>query len=183
MNALIRQSIIDNVHAFCEKLTDAEMQDLVSYFVYEVNMKDRHEPREVHLRFIDEFFDIKDWLKHLHDVDNAQFFLGASITLRTNLDFIQKVLLSDTFFRYTTLLHKVEDLQDAKPAPKPKAVKQKPQISTADKKTLSEILREFEAMLEYQLEDEESLTKYSDDEVDLIKQKKKQLKFIQNFSL
>lgn len=181
MNALIKQSIIDNVHAFCDKLTDTEMQDLVSYFVYEVNMKDRHEPREVHLKFIDEFFDLEDWKRHLHDVDKAGFFLGASITLRNNLEFIQKILLSDSFFRFISLLSGTPE--PIKPAPKPKVVRQKPQISTADKKTLAEILREYEAMLEYQLEDEDALVKYSDDEVDLVKVKKKQLKFIQNFSL
>ena len=84
------------------------------------------------------------------------------------------------FFRFSKLTYQQED---AKPAPKPKVVNQKQWISTKDKKTLAEILREHEAMLEYQLEDEEALTKYSDDEVDLVKTKKEQLKFIQNFSL
>lgn len=180
MNEFVRQSLIKNTHAFCDKLTDAEMRDLAHYFVYEVNMEDRREPNELQVKFINEFFGMKEWENHLHDLTKSSYFLLASYTFRTNFDFITKILLSDVFFRFSKLTYQQED---AKPAPKPKVVNQKQWISTKDKKTLAEILREHEAMLEYQLEDEEALTKYSDDEVDLVKTKKVQLKFIQNFSL
>lgn len=178
MNPLIRQSIIDNVHAFCDKLSDKELQEVVSYFVYEVNMKDRPEPNEIQLRFIDEFFSLKDWNYHLEDVDNAKYLLRSSATLRTNLDFIQKVLLSDAFFRFMNLVGK--SIPPAKPKREPKP---KPTLTPTEKKLLTGILQDHEAMLEYQLEDEESIAKYSDDEVDLVALKKEQLNFLQNFSL
>jgi hypothetical protein len=176
MNDFVRQSLIKNTHTFCDKLTDAEMRDLAHYFVYEVNMEDIRPPSELQVTFINEFFGMKEWENHLHDLTKSSYFLLASYTFRTNFDFIIKVLLSDVFFRFSKLTYQKEDA-------KPKVVRHKPQISTADKKMLAEILREHEAMLEYHLEDEASLSKYSDDEVDLVKTKKEQLKFIQNFSL
>lgn len=180
MNNFVRQSLIKNTHAFCDKLTDTEMRDLAHYFVYEVNMEDIQDPNELQVKFIDEFFGMKEWENHLHDITKTSYFLLASYTFRTNFDFITKILLSDVFFRFSKLVHTQED---AKPAPKPKIIRQKPQISTKDKKLLAEILSEHEAMLEYQLEDEESIRKYDDEGGTLVDEKKKQLKFIQNFSL
>jgi len=172
MNQIIRQSIIDNVRAFTDKLSDDEVRTLIDYFCYEVNMSDRKDPGELETRFIDEFFGAIDWAKHLQDVDSTKFFLLAPISLRNNLEFIQKILFSDAYFRFSMLLAK---------QPEPKTItitKTRDLFTPTEKKTLREVLGEHQSMLEYQLEDEDQLHRY-DDTGDLVSTKKKHLKFIE----
>lgn len=166
----VRQSLINNVGKFVKPLSNIELYDLVNFVCYVPNIAPTHNiENEVQQRFVDEILGASDWELYINDlIKKPQYFLSSSGSFRSNLEFIEKILHTEMFFKFQMMLSvKVE----------------KPLFTKSEKKTLSDILGEHKAMLEYQLEDEQSIiNSCGDDAKELIELKKKHLIFLEKFA-
>lgn len=165
----VRQSIIANVSAFVKDLSNVELYDLVMFVCYTPNIAPTHNVEtETQRRFVDEVLGENDWRMYMNDLINKpQYFLSSSASFRTNLELIEKILHSEVFFRFQDCMT-------------PKVV-EKPLFTKGEKQTLTEILEEHKAMLEYQLEDEDFIRNCDEDGEELVELKKKHLTFLEKF--
>jgi hypothetical protein len=167
----VRQSIIANVGAFVKKLSNVELHDLTMFVCYTPNVAPTHNiENETQRRFVDEILGSHDWEMYINDlIKPKQYFLSSSGSFRSNLDLIEKILHSEIFFRFQVNMT-------------PKIVIE-PLYTKQEKKTLTDILGEHKAMLEYQLEDEKAIIdSCGDDGEELIALKKKHLIFLEKFA-
>lgn len=180
----VRQSIIANVSAFVKKISDVELFDLVMFVCYTPNVAPTHSiENDVQRKFVDEVLGASDWKDYIDDLIKKPYFFKCSYSFKTNLDFIEKILHSEVYFRFqATLSPQVGEKVVVKE--KEKVVIKyvdKPLLTKSEKGTLSEILSEHKAMLEYQLEDEDAIRNCDDEGEALVDQKKKHLGFIEKF--
>lgn len=167
----VRQSIIANVGAFVKDLSNVELYDLVMFVCYTPNVAPTHNiENDIQRRFVDEILGVENWRMYNNDlIKKPQYFLSCPHSFRSNLEFIEKILHSEIFFRFQGCMT-------------PKVIEKK-LYTKEEKKTLTEILDEHKAMLEYQLEDEKSIMEAcGDDSDEIIKLKKKHLNFIEKFA-
>lgn len=179
MNDFVKKSLIANVSGFTEKLSDKELSDLTEFFCFKINVDVKSKPSNVELDFIDKVLGKSNWEDYMSDLILSPIFLKASYSFRINFDFITKLLLAEVFFRFSTIV------SETKPTPKEKVVVKtvaaEAKLKPKEKDTLKEILEEHQAMLEYQLEDEDYILGVGKDGKELLAQKKRHLKFIKNF--
>lgn len=177
MKPYVKNSIIKNVCDYTDTLTNEELREVIEYFVYDSNNRTPVTPTDLQLTFAVKFFGSDEWSNFIFDTVHQQMFLKSSNNTRENVPFIRQILLSNAYFRLKNIL-------DSKPQEvKLKVVKEtkpKNQLTPNDKKILKDILEEHKAMLEYQLEDEDGIRSI-DEDGDLLKTKKKQLKFIEKY--
>jgi hypothetical protein len=166
----VRQSIITNVGNFVKNISNLELYDLVNFVCYVPNIAPTQNiENETQRKFVDEILGTNDWELYINDLIKKPYFLSSSGSFRSNLDLIEKILHSEVFFRFQETI-------------KSKVV-EKPLFTKGEKQTLTDILDEHKVMLEYQLEDEKSIIEScGDDSEELIKLKKKHLKFIKKFA-
>lgn len=177
MKKYVRDSIIANVSNFTDTLTNEELNEVIQYFVYDSNNRTPVELTDLQLTFAVKFFGTDEWTNHIFDTVHQQMWLKASNNTRENVVFIRQVLLSTAFFRFKNLMASKPQLVKPKPI---KLVKEKDKLTPSDKKNLKEILEEHKSMLEYQLEDEDGIRSL-DEDGDLLKTKKRHLKFIEKY--
>lgn len=164
----VRKSIIANVSAFVKDLSNVELYDLVMFVCYTPNIAPTHNVEtETQRRFVGEVLG-SNWTLYINDLINKpQYFLSCPHSFRSNLEFIEKILHSEVFFRFQDCMT-------------PKVV-EKPLFTKGEKQTLTEILKEHKEMLEYQLEDEDFIRNCDEDGEELVELKKKHLTFLEKF--
>ena len=165
----VRQSIIANVGAFVKELSNVELYDLVMFVCYTPNVAPTHNiENDIQRRFVDEILGAENWRMYNNDlIHKPQYFLSCPHSFRSNLEFIEKILHSEVFVRFQGVMI-------------PKVV-EKPLFTRDEKRTLTEILDEHKAMLEYQLEDEDFIRNCDEDGEELVELKKKHLTFLEKF--
>jgi hypothetical protein len=164
MNELQQKSIDANLDKFCKDLTDIELGGLTNFIVYGCHSK---KPHELAIQFIEEFFSTEEWDKNLSDeIEKPQYFNKASRNTQELIRVVRIGLLEKSFHRYLKGLLK-----------QPKVV-----LTKEDKTSLREILEEHQAMLEYQLEDEDFIhNSVGDESEELVASKRKHLEFLEKF--
>lgn len=164
----VRQSIIANVGDFVKKISDVELFDLVNFVCYSPNIAPTHNiENDVQRRFVDEVLGASDWSDYIDDLIKKPMFFKCSYSFKANLDFIEKILHSEVYFRFqNTLTPKVVEVK-------------KPKLTKNEKLMLTDILAEHKAMLEYQLEDEDYIRNCDDDGDEFVDMKKNHLTFLE----
>lgn len=165
MNELQQKSLDANLEKFCKDLTDIELGGLTNFIIYGCYSK---KPHELAIQFIEEFFSTEEWDKNLSDeIEKPQYFNKASRNTQELIRVVRIGLLEKSFHRYLKGL-----------------LKQPEVVLTKDEKaTLKDILREHQAMLEYQLEDKDFIINSvrGDEGEELVATKQKELDFLEKF--
>ena len=184
MNPLEFKSLNANVSAFCKKLTDVELKDLTDFLNYGCYTD---KPNKIASEFIADFCGNKGWDANLYDEkEKPQFFNRASMNDKELIKLVRVGLMQECFFRFTRILDGTPYVLPTikrdvtKMAVKvPLSTLSNIKLSTQDKKTFKEIIKEHSAMLEYQLEDEDSVRKAGGEE--LVDEKKRHKDFLERF--
>lgn len=168
MNQLEIKSINKHLTEFAKTLTNTQLIGLVEWFCYKSLETPFEAPNDIAKKFIDTFFGEFVFANILSDErGHNNYFLKSSLSERELYNFMRIGLLQESFFR-------LKDSVD-KPVAKPKEDK----LTLQDKKDLRDILKEHNAMLEYQLEDESDIIKTGGQE--LLDEKKRHKEFIKKF--
>lgn len=180
MNTLQLDSIHANVKGFCKDITLADLREITMYVCYnstDLNYKLSPLTKE----FILQMFGEKLWKDNQDDeIKKPEFFCKVSRNDQELIRLVRIGLLQEHFWRsekasdFTELKTAVKDLE--------KKVDLKPdgyKLPSEDKTILTEILKEHQAMLEYQLEDKRSVKAAGGQE--LVDEKERHLKFIKKF--
>jgi hypothetical protein len=159
------ESLNTNLDNFCKDLSDTELAELTDFLSFGCYTE---QPSDWVKDFIDDFIGTKEWGDNLSDeVKKPEFFNKASINTQEIVRIVRISLMVKSFTRFKKVVKK-----------EPKVV-----LSKEDKSTLKEILRDHQAMLEYQLEDEDFIRNSVGDEdgEELVVLKRKQLDFLEKF--
>ena len=164
MNQLQLDSLDANLDRVEKALSDAELAELTNFLLYDCYTE---KPSKFVAEFIEEFFGNKEWADNLSDEFNKpQYFFKASRNTQELIRLVRIALLEKSFNRFSKLVPK-----------KPKVV-----LTKEDKTSLREILEEHQAMLEYQLEDEDFIhNSVGDESEELVASKRKHLEFLEKF--
>lgn len=169
MNDFQLQSLDANLDKFCENLSDAELYQLIDYLLYGCYTETPKDwVKDFIEDFIEDFIGTKEWEDNLSDeINKPKYFNKASGNTKELVRIVRVFLLAKSFERFSKLLKK-----------EPKVV-----LSKEEKSTLKEILVDHQAMLEYQLEDEDFIRNSVGDEDGeaLVEMKRKQLEFLEKF--
>lgn len=170
MNDIVRKSLIANVTGFTKDLTDLEVKDLVGFICYMPSYKPTLDiDNDVQRKFVDEILGSDEWSNYIGDLIKLPIFLKSSGSFRTNLEFIEKILHSEAYFRFENVLNNLK--------------KEKAKLPSAEKTILKNILDEHKAMLEYQLEDEDFIRNCDNEGEEFIDEKRRHLKFLEEFKI
>jgi len=165
MNELQQKSLDANLDKFCKDLTDIELGGLTNFIIYGCYSK---KPDELDSQFIEEFFSFEEWDKNLSDeIEKPKYFNKASRNTQELIRVVRISLLEKSFHRFLKgLLNQ------------PKVV-----LTKGEKSTLKDILKEHQAMLEYQLEDKDFIINSVGGEEgdELVATKQKELDFLEKF--
>lgn len=165
MNQLQLDSLDANLDRVEKALSDAELAELTNFLLYDCYTE---KPSKFVAEFIEEFFGNKEWADNLSDeIKKPQYFFKASRNTQELIRLVRIALLEKSLNRFSKLVPK-----------KPKVV-----LTKEDKTSLKEILEEHQAMLEYQLEDEDFIRNSVDEEEgeELVASKRKHLEFLEKF--
>lgn len=168
MNNLQTESLAANVKAFCEKLSVKELTEVTMYVVY-MSTVETYTPSDTTKTFIDEIFGAKLWASNQYDEIKKPEFISR--TSRNDQEFVRMVrigLLQEYFWRTKEIARETTNKTEKIEI-----------LSTQDKKDLHDILKEHKHMLDYQLEDEETVRKVGGEE--LVEEKRRHLSFIEKF--
>jgi hypothetical protein len=161
MNDLQAKSLDANLTTFVKPLSDKKLVELTNFLVYRYATD---QPEKWVLDFVHEFVGEKDWNDVLSDeIKKPEYFNKASRNAHELVRVIRIWLLEESFRRFQLSLVKPKNILEPK-----------------DKASLIEILDEHKAMLEYQLEDEDAIRSVGEDGEELVQEKKKHLKFLEN---
>lgn len=164
MNDLLTQSLLKNVSNYCKSLSDSDLAELTDFLCYGCYER---EPKDWVKEFIDDFIGEKEWVDNLRDEKNPPaYFFKATSNTKEIIRLVRIDLLQESFSRFSYLL-------------KNPLVS----LSGSDKTNLKEILGEHKAMLEYQLEDEDSIVNSCEDGQELLDEKKRHLNFLGNLEI
>ena len=165
MNELQLKSLDANMDKFCKELSDSKLSELTDFLCYGCYSE---EPKTWVKDFIDDFIGEKEWADNLSDeIKQPECFSKATINTQEIVRLVRISLLEKSFHRFSALTKKPLST-----------------LTKSDEKNLKEILHEHKAMLEYQLEDEDSIiNSVGDDGEELVDEKKRHLKFLETFGL
>lgn len=165
MNDFQLQSLDANLDNFCKDLSDVELAKLTDFLSFGCYTE---QPSDWIKDFIDDFIGKKEWEDNLSDeIKKPEYFNKATGNTKELVRIVRVSLLAKSFERFLRLLKK-----EAKVV-----------LSKEEKSTLKEILVDHQAMLEYQLEDEDFIRNSVGDEDGeaLVEMKRKQLEFLEKF--
>lgn len=162
------KSIADNLNEYVKDFTNEELATLVDEYCYGVLETPFRKPSEMTMKFANEFIGEVEFARVITDVRNPdKLFLSSKDSTRELVRMLSMALMEKSFVRFEKLL------------------KSKPIIlSKEDKKNLREIRDEHEAMLKYQLEDEDAIRNTDSEEGQaLVDEKKRHLFFLENLEI
>jgi len=162
MNELQQKSFDANLDRVEKALSDAELAELTNFLLYDCYTE---KPSKFVAEFIEEFFGNKEWADNLSDeIKKPEYFFKASRNSQELIRLVRIALLEKSFNRFSKLVPKVV-------------------LTKEEKTSLKEILEEHQAMLEYQLEDEDFIRNSVGDEEseELVASKRKHLEFLEKF--
>lgn len=159
MKDQLLKSLEKNLDNYCKTLSDAELAELTDFLLYGCY---NSEPNEWVKEFIDDFFGLSEWADNLTDeINPKKYFFKASSNTSELIRTVRICLLELSFHRFN------------------KTVKNRlAQLDETEKSTLKDILTEHKAMLEYQLEDEDFIRNLDESGEGFIKEKQKQVEFL-----